>query len=243
MADSDTPDLSLKEFAIFINGAELNQAQYQIEVYDDNGIYKIKVVYPAGFKSSPRDYVLVWKRTPLTVDDINFATGARISSTKLNEILKSFYNRLEELRSAGFAFASSSMFEDLAEAMKTVLDQHTAAKKTELDVYVSETLESQLDAYESTKETELDNYTNTKKTELDNYEAAKETELDNYTNTKKTELDNYKLTKESELDNHTNTKKIELDDYVDNTLKPELNTYVESLQQAQDLIIDGGDLG
>ena len=94
---------------------------------------------------------------------------------------------------------------------KQVLDEYTAEKKTELDIYTSVDKKQVLDSYtENEKKTELDSHTVGLKEQLDAHTVAKAGELNEYTTGLKSELDGYTTAKEQDISEFTEQKKSEV---------------------------------
>ncbi len=159
------PDISLKDWTVFHNGVELGAQDMAVSAYNDAGIWKIQVQrLNETFKTN--DYVVVWGRTKIYDNDIQFTAGQKLTAQKLNNAFQKIMERLEELKAAGFSFASSSVFSSVLVATQHTLSGFTSAAKVEINDYINTVSKPDLDTYTQAKKDELAAYTNTKQTEL-----------------------------------------------------------------------------
>jgi len=156
-----TVDFSLKNPAVFLNGAELvYNSDYTLTAWEDpeDGKKKVQVNAMGNTTFKQDDYILVWMQIKLDPNDIQFTSEQRIWVAKLNQIFKAVIDKLNELKSAGYVFASNAMYQNLAEGIKVLLadytemlenqlNEHTNSLTNQLDDYVAEVNKPQLFKY------------------------------------------------------------------------------------------------
>lgn len=150
----EVPDLTQKEYRVYLNGTELGPQDFALTTWNDAGTYKITLQL-INRQFQPGDYVVILEGTKLTDDDIQFTENSRISAAKLNQIFDKIRARMEELQAAGFSFASSTVFRKLADAIQNILSGFTDSAKAEIDNYVETSAKPAVDAEAQTQITNI----------------------------------------------------------------------------------------
>jgi hypothetical protein len=231
-------------FSVFINGLELNEQDYKAYSWNDNGTYRVVIELLNGLQFNVDDFIVVWVRTRLDVNDVDFAEGQRLSAQKLKTIFVRILQKLEELKSAGFAFASPLVLMQLAKNVADIAPRLAAAAEADVDAYVDTVSKPEIDNYVNTvSKPAIDNYVDTvSKPEIDSYvDTVSKPEIDNYVDTSaKPEIDSYVDTSaKPKIDNHVETSaKPAIDNYLNTTVYPAIDAYWDNLANSTTLDAD-----
>lgn len=158
-----------------------------------------------------------------SLSKIRTATSQSISDIEDSTII-SINKGIREINAHVVNVSQPSIDSYVETNVKNKINDYTTLKKQDLDDYTNTVKQRDIDDYVVLKQKELDTYVkNDKFNQINIHVNNKKNELDDYMNTSKVEI---KTELENNLNKYEKVKEKELDTYVENTSKPNIDSYV-----------------